>query len=244
VYDDPAFFAGYREMRAKRSGLHETVVEPALARLLGSDLAGARVLDLGCGDGWFTQIALDAGASLVVGVDPSKLMLERARISIPDPRAQFVHAFAEDAAFEPAGFDIVASILALHYVANDDFARVTRSISGWLVPEGVFVLMVEHPVMTCQQELEWVKDHEGEPIAWPVRNYHQEGPRVEAWFIDGVIKYHRRIETVVNALNEARFGVEQLLEPAPSAEAVARADRKLSSAIRPEVLAIRARVCA
>src|SRR6266540_2363436 len=105
IYDNPEFFAGYRNLRDNLTGLHENVVQPALPRLLPDDLSGKRVLDLGCGEGWFCQVALDGGARSVVGVDPSALMLERARASIRDPRASFVHTFAEDASFEEGTFE-------------------------------------------------------------------------------------------------------------------------------------------
>lgn len=150
----------------------------------------------------------------------------------------FVQEFVEDAEFEAASFDLVASIFALHYVEN--FARVTQSIARWLAPGGVLALVIEHPVMTCQHELDWVRDDRGEPIAWPVCNYQDEGGRVEHWFIEGVIKYHRRIETIVSALVRAHFTIEKLIEPAPAPRMV-DSGRGRSSLIRPEVLGIRAR---
>ena len=64
VYDDADFFAGYQAMRARRSGAHETTVEPLLWRML-PDLAGMRVLDLGCGDGWLSRMAVEQGANIL-----------------------------------------------------------------------------------------------------------------------------------------------------------------------------------
>ena len=238
IYDNPAFFAGYRNLRDNLVGLHENVIQPALPRLLQpEELRGRRVLDLGCGGGWFVNVALDAGASSVVGVDPSELMLERATQTVADERASFVHAFAEDAEFDVASFDAVVSILALHYV--EDFSRVVQSVARWLAPGGVFVMMVEHPIATSQRELDWIEE-DGEPVAWPVRGYHDEGERTEHWYVDGVVKYHRRLETIVNALVDGRLGVQKLIEPAPTREAVERAGRGKTGLIIPEVLGIRA----
>lgn len=42
------------------------------------ELAGKRVLDLGCGYGWFCRAARDLGAADVVGIDLSAKMLARA----------------------------------------------------------------------------------------------------------------------------------------------------------------------
>jgi SAM-dependent methyltransferase len=238
IYDHPEFFAGYRNLRDNLVGLHENVIQPTLPVLLPARrMAGARVLDLGCGEGWFVQIALDAGAQEVVGVDPSGLMLERAKTSISDQRARFVKAFAEDARFDRGSFEVIASVLALHYV--EDFAGVIADVASWLVPGGVVVLLVEHPIATCQRETEWIQEG-GELVAWPVYGYHDEGERLEHWYVDGVVKYHRRIETTVNTLIDAGLVLERLVEPAPSREAVEDAERGRSGLIIPEVLGISA----
>ena len=236
VYDDPVFFAGYRNLRDNLTGLHENVIQPALPRLLPDALAGKRVLDLGCGEGWFCRVALDRGAARVIGVDPSRRMLERARHAIRDDRAAFVEGFAEDAAFPDGSFDVVVSILALHYVG--DYAGVINGVSSWLTPNGVFVMMIEHPVATCQRDLEWIQQDATE--AWPVLRYHDEGMRTEHWYIDGVAKYHRTVETTVNTIIEAGLTIQSVIEPAPTPEAVKRAGRGESGLIRPDVLGVRA----
>jgi 2-polyprenyl-3-methyl-5-hydroxy-6-metoxy-1,4-benzoquinol methylase len=74
IYDDPDFFAGYRDLRASDGGLNGALEVPALLRLL-ADLAGADVLDLGCGFGDFARLARARGAASVTGVDISERML-------------------------------------------------------------------------------------------------------------------------------------------------------------------------
>ncbi|HEX3491336.1 MAG TPA: hypothetical protein VHU92_18455 [Streptosporangiaceae bacterium] len=54
LYDDPAFFARYQDLRMAGDGLNEDLEQPALAALL-PDLRGAHVLELGCGDGALAQ---------------------------------------------------------------------------------------------------------------------------------------------------------------------------------------------
>ncbi|KAK6857202.1 hypothetical protein PG995_007389 [Apiospora arundinis] len=81
LYDnDPAFYAKYAE-------LHELVPEtqqagvPDMSTLheLLPSLSGKRVLDLGCGDGWFSRWASARGAASVKGVDVSAAQLDKAR---------------------------------------------------------------------------------------------------------------------------------------------------------------------
>lgn len=43
------------------------------------DLTGKSVLDLACGEGWYSRQFKEKGASLVVGVDISEKMVELAR---------------------------------------------------------------------------------------------------------------------------------------------------------------------
>jgi SAM-dependent methyltransferase len=223
IYDDPEFFAGYRNMRENLTGLHELVIRPSLPELLPS-LTDKRVVDLGCGDGWFCDLALTQGARSVIGIDPSERMLERARAAITDDRVNFVRAFAEDVELPNASADVVVSVLALHYVA--DYVGVLRAVFNWLVDGGVFVMQVEHPIATSERD--------------PARDYDDEGLRTEHWYVDGVVKYHRRTETLLNTLIDTGFVIDRIVEPAATRAAVAAAGRQERGVIRPEVLGVRA----
>ena len=78
IYDNDAFFAGYATLRRSREGLNGAPEWPALRAML-PDVKGKRVLDLGCGYGWFCRFAQEQGAAEVMGVDVSEKMLARAR---------------------------------------------------------------------------------------------------------------------------------------------------------------------
>ena len=77
-YDDPLFFEAYSQMGRSTQGLAGAGEWYALRELL-PDLAGKRVLDLGCGYGWHCQYAAQCGASYVLGLDISEKMLQVAR---------------------------------------------------------------------------------------------------------------------------------------------------------------------
>jgi hypothetical protein len=40
----------------------------------------------------------------------------------------------------------------------------------------------------------------GTPRHWPVDRYRDEGKRRTRWFVDGVVKHHRTVETYVNGV--------------------------------------------
>ncbi|MFA7437731.1 class I SAM-dependent methyltransferase [Castellaniella sp.] len=88
-----------------------------------------RLLDVGCGTGWFTrQLALRAGLH-VTGADLSADALDYARSR--DPRALYVQADALDLPFPGASFDYVWSIAALCFTTHwrravAQMVRVTR----------------------------------------------------------------------------------------------------------------------
>jgi len=85
IYDDPQFFAGYATLDRSVKGLDGAPEWPAIQDMLPS-LAGLRVIDLGCGYGWFCRAARELGASDVTGVDISEKMLARAAEFTADAR--------------------------------------------------------------------------------------------------------------------------------------------------------------
>lgn len=215
LYDDPAFFAGYEALRRTRSGLNEVLEQPALRALLPASLAGLDVLELGCGFGDFARAARREGARTAVGVDVSRRMLERATALTDDPTIEFRRQSIERLDLGEARFDLVVSSLALHYVENytDALARIAVALR----PSGRFVFSVEHPICTALAAQQWVRDAAGRPLHWPIDDYHREGRRETRWFVDGVIKYHRTVETYVMGLIGAGFDLDALREPQPVA---------------------------
>src|SRR5947209_16534939 len=84
IYDNAEFFAAYSRLQRSVEGLDGAPEWPALQAML-PDLSGRRVLDLGCGFGWFCRWAREHGATHVEGIDVSEKMLARARAATVDP---------------------------------------------------------------------------------------------------------------------------------------------------------------
>lgn len=95
----------------------------ATAQLESVDLQGKEVLDVGCGTGIISLLALKKGASKVICGDISNYMLEVARGKAHEhcysaERIDFRQLDAESLPFEDASFDVVVSGMILGLLPN------------------------------------------------------------------------------------------------------------------------------
>ncbi|MBP7417031.1 MAG: bifunctional 2-polyprenyl-6-hydroxyphenol methylase/3-demethylubiquinol 3-O-methyltransferase UbiG [Xanthomonadales bacterium] len=103
-------------------------------------LAGARVLDVGCGGGLFSEALAASGAS-VVGIDLAPEVLGVARLHLLESGRQvdYRESGAEAlAAAEPASYDVVACMEMLEHVP--DPAAVVQACADLLKPGGQLFL--------------------------------------------------------------------------------------------------------
>ncbi len=212
LYDDETFFTGYSGMIRSKEGLDGAAEWPAMRALL-PPLGGLRVLDLGCGFGWFARWARAEGAASVLGVDVSERMLERAQAATDDASIRYLRADLE--LFEPAAqsVDLVYSSLAFHYV--ETLERLFGAIHQALAPGGRLVFSVEHPIFTAPSAPGWTVDENGRKV-WPLDGYQVEGPRTTRWLGRDVVKQHRTIGAYVTLLLRAGFTIAHLEEWAPT----------------------------
>ncbi|KAJ9605770.1 hypothetical protein H2200_009619 [Cladophialophora chaetospira] len=202
----PAFFNEYTQIPRSVRGLDGAPEWPRLRALVGN-IQDARVLDLGCGLGWFSRWARKHGAAQsVYGFDISENMLARAReMTGPEYEAViYERADLEELELHPEIFDFAYSSLALHYLPTEALRRILAQLFGALTPGGRFVFSIEHPVLTAPADAFWKRDEEGR-VFWPLNQYWKEGLRVTYWLAPGVRKYHRTVETYLSLLLEAGF---------------------------------------
>jgi hypothetical protein len=110
-------------------------------------------------------------------------------------------------------------------------------IAAWLEEAGSFVAVVEHPVLTSQNpKTGWLDDH----VAWPVNHYFDEGMREEHWYVDGVVKYHRTVSTLVNSVVDTGLIIDRIAEPRPGNDVLADYPDFADELVRPSLLSITA----
>ncbi len=222
IYDNEGFFQGYSQLPRSISGLEGAPEWPSLQSML-PDLRGRRVLDLGCGFGWFCRWARENGAASVLGVDVSERMLARARADTSgadtmDAAISYQQADLEHLDLPTGAFDLAYSSLAFHYLEN--LGALLERVHAALAPGGKLVFSVEHPIYMTPRNPGWSIDAAGH-ATWPVDGYLEEGVRSTDWLAKGVIKQHRMIGTYLDLLLRAGFTLTRLIEWGPSAEQVA-----------------------
>ena len=239
IYDNEAFFEGYRALRARAVNANNLFEIPAFTSLL-PDMAGKSVLDLGCGMGERCLDYVRRGAVKVVGIDISENMLSIAREKNSHPAIEYLCLPMERAGELEGPFDVATSSLALHYV--QDYAGVVTAVYRLLKPGGTFLFSQESPLTTCFSTGErWTRDENGRKIHANISDYSVDGERETRWFVDGLKIYHRTFSSVVNTLVDAGFIVERLMEPVPTPELLEQYPDYADLLHKPDFLLVRAR---
>lgn len=236
IYDNQAFFDAYAQLPRSQFGL-EAAPEWTSIQAMLPELSGKRVIDLGCGYGWFCRSAREEGAAEVLGIDLSEKMLERARELTDDSSISYQRGDLEQLGLSSQAFDLVYSQLTLHYLP--DLAPLLTAIYQALQPGGWFVFTTEHPIYTCPMRQDWLIDDEGHR-SWAVNNYQNEGKRVSNWLADGVVKYHRMLGTTLNALIAAGFAIRHVNEWGPTADQIEANPALAEETERPMMLLVSA----
>lgn len=182
-------------------------------RLIG-DVAGKRVLDLGCGRGEAAIAFARAGAH-VTAVDASAVQLERARTLAAEHeiRVEWHHGDAAELAFLRAdSIDIAYSVGLLPEV--DDQSRLFRQIHRVLRPHGAFVCAYEHPCATCVGESA-NPERPGAGAMLVRRSYFDDVPMLVDRDGARFVLHPRTIAATFAGFTRAGFAVEVLLEPEP-----------------------------
>ncbi len=219
----------YDAMAGTRADFYRTyVIGPALLTACG-DVQGATVLDLGCGQGFFSRLLAQRGAK-VLGVDISDRLIhhalrreEQAPLGI---EYRVLDARGIAARLPPASFDMVVSCIALQDMEN--LLQVLRGVKSVLKRDGHTVVLVEHPTNTCAYR-EWERNESGEKIVLRLDRYFETGPRVVSWTLPGPagerpsFEFPSTSRTLVEwseAFTKAGFLIFRLYEPRPTTKQV------------------------
>ena len=202
-YDEIA--AEYKRAKQQPWRLH--VEHFTLFKLLG-DLRGKSVIDLACGEGFYTRFLKRCGAARVVGVDISQGMIDLARREEQSHRLgiDYLVQDAKQLAMDET-FDVVVAAYLLNYAQTyDELLEMCSAITRHLKPGCRFVTVNNNP-------------RHGEEYFPSTRKYGfikrahaplSEGTPVDyVFFLDdesfAITNYHLSVDTYELALTTAGF---------------------------------------
>lgn len=169
------------------------------------DLTGAKVLEVGCGTGHSLQYIGERKAAELWGMDLSSEQLEKARRHLESHNfsARLICAPMEEECGLPADyFDVVYSVYGIGWTTDLD--ATFRRIASYLKKDGVFIFSWSHPIHKCVAA-------EDDSLVFKKCYFD------ESWYsvsLDQAVLSlsDRKLSTYVNALAQAGFVIEQMVE--------------------------------
>ncbi len=196
---------------------------PVQAAMCG-EVANLRLLDVGCGSGYFSRAMARRGA-LVTGVDISPRMIEHARRYEAAERLGIEYRAGDAAAvatwFPAESFDMVTSCMALQDMP--DVPAVLRGVHALLRPRGRLVASITHPC-TDTPFREWQRDELGQKRCLCIDRYFDRTAVEYAWRGWGydftTPALHAPLEDWFDWILAAGFELRAFREPRPTERAL------------------------
>ena len=144
--------AWYSEHLKDSDTYHAKVLLPNILRLI-EPKKGQQVLEIGCGEGFFSEEIAKKG-STVTGCDISPELIALAK---QKGRASYVVTPAQNLSlFKDSSFDVVLAVLTLQNMERLDL--VMKETSRVLCAKGRFIFVLNHPVIRSPQTSSWDYD--------------------------------------------------------------------------------------
>ncbi len=199
---------------------HKEVIVPKLLQKLGS-IKNKKILDLGCGQGFFCRI-LSKKQAKVTGVDLSKNLIHLAK-TYPTYDIQYFISSSENLSFlEENSFDFAISILSIGNIKN--ISQTFKEIYKILKNNGKFIFVIIHPCFRIPRQSQWLLDQNQKIQYRRIDRYLSEmeipiithpGKTKHSNSLDDQdysIMFHRPLEKIVKELVNSAFLISDLEE--------------------------------
>lgn len=209
--------------------------EEQILPLVRKHLAGAvDVLDVGCGEGQVSRLAIDGGARRAVGVDPTAAMVVKA--TERGGGGVFGRAGAAALPFREGTFDAVVACLVFEHITDVDDA--IAEVARVLRPGGRFLFLLNHPLLQTPNS-GWIDDQVLDPPEqyWRIGPYLIEDETMEEVEKGVFIPFiHRPLSRYLNTLVDHGLVLRRMEEPAPPPGFLALAQEYTDAASIPRLL--------
>jgi len=211
--------AGWYDSLLQMDGTYQKeVILPNLLRLMDIK-KGEKILDIACGQGFFSRLLAEKGAE-VTGVDISAELIKFAQKYQGEPLIKYLVAPADQLSnvkVQPPvrGFDKALIVLAIQNIENLNGALAEAS--RVLKSGGKLFLVLNHPAFRNPKHTAWEFDDKNKIQYRRVEEYLSES-RTEIEMTPGqdkrevTISFHRPLQTYFKALNKNGFLVGRLEE--------------------------------
>jgi SAM-dependent methyltransferase len=211
--------------KLSRSAPREQRVLFPLVRSLFGGLDGELGIDLGCGDGWSTDLLTGGTLRNIIGVDSNSVLIEHAKRKFSANAAvSFRHADASNLTFiDSKSTSVVLSKGMLQHLNDDSAARALAEISRVLLPGGTFCLVVVHPIwnilFTQEQEEECIASFSSYigskkiRLSDPNDPYHGERYRRSISWYSSMLYKNRLAHQVLEVQNDGDLGDGRYNQP-------------------------------
>ncbi|MFA6365012.1 MAG: methyltransferase domain-containing protein [Candidatus Paceibacterota bacterium] len=218
------------------------LLDPEVLSCLGH-VAGKTILDVGCGQGYFSYILSTKGA-IITGIDGAPEMITYANKHYPE--SSILHFSVADATqpllFPDASFDGALANMVLMDIS--DITTLIQELRRVVRPRGFFVFSILHPFFSVGK----IGKHIGEIVRGELPHYelkHYHTPRAIPWHIPHTshetVVYHRPLEYYMNALSQNGWHVTEFHEPVfDPQDVLEKSNAKKLLAEIPPLLVIRA----
>lgn len=183
-----------RAIREHRIASRERVTNRAIVQAI-RDLAPAKVLDVGCGEGWLTRTLADDGIDCL-GIDAMPALIQHARDAGPG-RYQVLSYEDLPAKAPEERFDLAVCNFSL--LGDRPVARLLAALPNWLNSDGHLVIQTLHPGPHSHP------DEDG----WRTGSWGGAGPG----FGDPAPWYYRSLPSWQTLLRDSGFRSLQQQEP-------------------------------
>ncbi len=168
--------------QTKNSPLRRFVESYTLLDLIG-DVSGLSVLDLACGEGFYTRKVKERGAARVLGVDISPAMIGLAEEQERSHPLGIEYVCCDVQTMPDLGlFDLVIAAYLLHYAPGESqLAEMCERIASHLRPGGRFVSLNENPRQSLEQYAGYTQYGFNKNAEAPLR----DGSPITYWLVSG-----------------------------------------------------------